>query len=118
MSSADTLKRIQKETQRVKRRLTNDSDRTPPQQQQNNHHHQNHHPVQVSAPHRIHQHRQQEKAPELILEPSTGSYFEDPVPANQMSNHLKNEHEAFKARYVEQLMSLHLPLLYDLVTLV
>jgi hypothetical protein len=34
----------------------------------------------------------------LVIEPSTGSYFEDPVPAHQMSSHLKSEHEAFKAR--------------------
>jgi hypothetical protein len=34
----------------------------------------------------------------LVIDPSTGSYFEDPVPSNQMSSHLKSEHEAFKAR--------------------
>ena len=33
-----------------------------------------------------------------IIEASESYYFDDPVPANQMSHHLKNEHEAFKAR--------------------
>jgi hypothetical protein len=37
----------------------------------------------------------------IAPEPSVGAYFEDPVPANQMSTHLKSEHEAFKAKYVD-----------------
>ena len=36
--------------------------------------------------------------PEYEIELSAGNLIEDPVPSNQMSNHLKSEHEAFKAR--------------------
>ena len=42
--------------------------------------------------------RSREAAPEFIIEPSSGNIFEDPVPSSQMSNHLKSEHEAFKAK--------------------
>ena len=42
--------------------------------------------------------RSREAAPEFLIEPSSGNIFEDPVPSNQMSNHLKSEHEAFKAK--------------------
>jgi hypothetical protein len=94
--SQEVLKRIQKETQRVKRRLAEDSGPKQRQEQCNN----NQHPsFEVTAPHGT----VQEVSPnhrEFLIEASTGSYFEDPVPANQMSNHLKNEHEAFKARCV------------------
>jgi hypothetical protein len=95
--SQEVLIRIQEETKRVKRRLTADSGPKERQEEQFNN---NHHPsFEVTAPNGT----VEEVSPnhrELPIEASTGSYFEDPVPANQMSNHLKNEHEAFKARCV------------------
>jgi hypothetical protein len=99
-SSAATLERIQNETQRVKRRLASDSERKQ-QQQQEQHYVYNLHSIEVSAPNRVHDvHDKAVESPQeaLVIEASTGSYFEDPVPANHMSSHLKSEHEAFKAR--------------------
>jgi hypothetical protein len=71
----------------------------PPQQRlQHHHHHHHHHQFDTVS-------RGTEAALDLPLriapEPSVGAYFEDPVPANQMSTHLKSEHEAFKAKYVD-----------------
>jgi hypothetical protein len=95
--SQEVLIRIQKETQRVKRRLAEDSG---PKQRQEEQYKNNQHPsFEVTSPNGV----VQEVSPnhqELPIEASTGEFFEDPVPANQMSNHLKTEHEAFKARCV------------------
>jgi hypothetical protein len=78
LSPDQTLKRIQEETKRVRRRLTEDdhkpSDRTSREATT----------IDVSP----------SGAPvEQIIET-----FKDPVPATNMSSHLKNEHEAFKQR--------------------
>jgi hypothetical protein len=85
-SHAEVLQRIQNETQRVRNRLSDDSDKS-----------------QVSSPTKSI--TREPSLQDLIIEPiepSTSSYFEEPVPAqNQnMSDHLKSQHEAFKARYV------------------
>jgi hypothetical protein len=54
-----------------------------------------------------------EKTPYLIeTAPSTSNYFADPVPARQMSSHLKSEHEAFKARYANATLTLRYLLCY------
>jgi hypothetical protein len=110
-SRSEVLKRIQKETQRVKNRK---------KQLEVDYQHQHHSHQQVpleqestttrSTATNSSSSRLQESSSDppsssttnvilpLLIEPSTGSYFEDPVPANQMSSHLKSEHEAFKAR--------------------
>ena len=61
-------------------------------QQQQNRGRGNHQGVEVVA------RGGREAAPEYLVEPSSGFAFEDPVPSNQMSTHLKSEHEAFKAK--------------------
>ena len=101
-TSSEALERIQRETQRVKnKRRTIDSDRKKPEQHRQRQHQPNYHnpSVEVSAPNHVHTPPRHAEHP-LNIEPSTGSYFEDPVPARNMSNHLKSEHEAFKARCV------------------
>jgi phosphatidylinositol 4-kinase len=102
-SSAATLERIQNETQRVKRRLASDSERKQ-QEQQEQHYVYNLHSIEVSAPNRVHDKTVESPQEALIIEPSTGSYFEDPVPANHMSSHLKSEHEAFKSRLIDEVL--------------
>jgi hypothetical protein len=82
-SSAEVLQRIQDETQRVRSRLSDDSDKSQ---------------VSYSPTKSI---KREPSLQDFIIEPSESSYFEDPVPAqNNMSDHLKSQHEAFKARYV------------------
>jgi hypothetical protein len=99
-SSAETLKRIQNETQRVKQRIRNDSERKRPEPRQQ--HVDNNHSIEVSAPNKVHDNAVESprETRTLVIEKSSRSFFKDPVPANHMSSHLKSEHEAFKARYV------------------
>mmetsp|Transcript_28768 Transcript_28768/g.81140 ORF Transcript_28768/g.81140 Transcript_28768/m.81140 type:complete len:1026 (-) Transcript_28768:71-3148(-) len=80
-----TLLRLQQETDRVKQRLT--------QQQLENRA-------------RAQQQQQQQPPPTnyLIIEPTESAHYEDPVPANQMSSHLKSKHEAFKARLIDDVL--------------
>ena len=107
----EALNRIQKETQRLKdrkRRLAVEN-QVPVEQEAE----ESATPrsttataaVAAGSPSRLQESRQSDPtskglptAASLAIEASTGGYFEDPVPANQMSSHLKSEHEAFKAR--------------------
>jgi guanyl-specific ribonuclease Sa len=97
----ESLTRIQKETQRLKdrkKRLAVDQaaesattpKSTPPSSSSKRQESRRPDPSSKDLP----------TAASLVIEASTGGYFEDPVPANQMSSHLKSEHEAFKARCV------------------
>ena len=125
--SSEVLKRIQKETQRLRRRISNDKSAYSEDSNTNNLSlyddeqsqldEEYHHPDQTSNG------KGQEKSesfdhpsievtgsgtinppPKLhyIVDNSTGSVFEDPVPRSNMSSHLKDEHEAFKQRCVEE----------------
>lgn len=108
--SAEALKyRIQKETQRVRRRLTNDSE--PFQETAvtttNNHNNSNSRqpkppPLQQPQPPRTVQYHNNnnntaaDSVPYIVE--NTSTHIDDPVPVTNMSAHLKNEHEAFKQR--------------------
>jgi len=118
MESNSTLRRIQEETQRVqarKKRLTPErnknssngetansrldrSDRSESSREHRT-------PVLLEEPHgkRVATASVPEQR-ELIIEPSDGVFYEDPVPTNQMSTHLKSEHEAFKARLIDEVL--------------
>jgi hypothetical protein len=117
-SSNSTLRRIQEETQRVqarKKRLTPehkhekntgvDHLNNRSEQSESSIDHPHRPPILLDAPSGRKRVAKAAAPPppvqtELIVEASEGVYYEDPVPTNQMSTHLKSEHEAFKARCV------------------
>lgn len=86
-SSAEVLQRIQNETQRVRNRLSDDSDKSQVS-------------YQVSSPSKSI--KREDSIQDFLIDPSSSQFFEDPVPKQNMSDHLKSQHEAFKSRYVEQ----------------
>ena len=116
--SQQVLQRIQQETQRVRRRLTNESgglderNSTPqktPTKKQSSHYRQaitgsispEDSSIEVTASGYIHTSSpQQQSGPHYVIDKAPSKRFNDPVPSKIMSSHLKSEHEAFKARCV------------------
>lgn len=93
-SSAEVLRRIQYETQRVKSRLSdNESERShsSPQKSPNSNN--------------LQQQREQSLRDLIFEEPSLEIKFKDPVSVNEMSSHLKNDLEAFKAKLVDEVFT-------------
>lgn len=114
-SSDGALKRIQEETQRVRRRLTNDSGDDSiengtyrrRQKQEQNHEGKVEKPsIEVSRsgvpiePANTGRSQASGSSVPYVIEGSESHTFEDPVPVQNMSTHLKNEHESFKQRCV------------------
>lgn len=108
-SSEEVLKRIQQETQRVRRRLTNDSGDDSIENGNRRHKKEEQYLEEQGVNASIEISRSGvpiETTPEsydnstipYIVEGSESHTFEDPVPARNMSSHLKSEHEAFKQR--------------------
>jgi hypothetical protein len=84
-SSAESLQRIQTETQRVRNRLLYDSEKS-----------------QVSSPTKSI--KLEAPLQEIVIEPSLSSFFEDPAPVSARSMSVAmSQHEAFKARYVNDI---------------
>lgn len=113
-SPDEVLKRIKQETQRVRRRLTNDSEeaekslvespRLSQLERENQLQAEAYPSVEVSesgVPVPVDLEtantRSSNSAP-FVIENSESNAFEDPVPERNMSSHLKSEHEAFKQR--------------------
>ena len=101
-SSDQTLKRIQEETQRLRRRLTEEDlvpergNMTSPSKQAAV---ENAPSIEVSScgtP--FEQAGNSTPASTYIVENSESLTFKDPVPARNRSAHLRTEHEAFKQR--------------------
>eukprot|EP00934_Nitzschia_sp_Nitz4_P000571 Nitzschia sp. Nitz4//scaffold139_size61406//2322//5362//NITZ4_006445-RA/size61406-processed-gene-0.48-mRNA-1//1//CDS//3329535807//571//frame0 len=104
MSSTETAEelkqRIQKETQRVRRRLTNDSDPVPA----------NYRPrVEVDYPSGVTVHEQAtptaaSSGPVPYIVDNFSERVDDPVPQANMSSHLRGAHEAFKQSLIEEVL--------------
>lgn len=119
--STQVLERIQKETQRVRRRLTNETGSTEGTNKHNQQQQQQQSPyrtstpaqetaIEVTATGQIHTTRSPNNnrnnrhlRPTIdLVDQGPSTRFIDPVPPKTMSAHLKNEHEAFKQRYVQK----------------
>lgn len=138
-SSEEVLRRIQQETQRVRRRLTNDSTDDHESLDNGNRHNKHReakpaiHNAQVSKPPSIEISQSgtpfegvptpssitvsnrngtynngniddKDASVPFVVEGSESHTFQDPVPARNMSTHLKNEHETFKQKLVEEVL--------------
>jgi hypothetical protein len=115
-SAEATLKRIQKETERVRKRLTyeaaiDEAHEGQEQYQTNPSTSTDYTSIEVAESGAVSTTTRHNTSPDtaasppsssraFVIEASEGVFFEDPVPARNMSSHLKIEHEAFKARYV------------------
>jgi hypothetical protein len=115
-SAEATLKRIQKETERVRKRLTyeaaiDEAHKGQEQYQTNPCTSTDYPSIEVAESGAVSTTTRHNTSPDTAgsppsssrafnIEASEGVFFEDPVPARNMSSHLKIEHEAFKARYV------------------
>lgn len=124
-SSEEVLRRIQQETQRVRRRLTNDSTDDHESLDNGNNNKNSiyreteaqttkHPSIEispsgtpfegVSTPNSVsNRHSNKSNGKDFpsipfVVEGSESHTFDDPVPARNMSTHLKNEHETFKQR--------------------
>lgn len=112
-SPDEVLKRIQQETQRVRRRLTNDSeDLTESLESQRKSQREGEDRLRAEAYPSIEVSKAGVPVPveleaantassysaPFVIENSESQTFEDPVPVRNMSSHLLNEHEAFKQR--------------------
>ena len=85
-STLEVIKRLQEETQRLRNRLS-DNESNPSSTS-----------PQKSPGHRSFAELEQESVTFYTVEPPSEKQFKDPVSVREMSNHLKNEHEAFKQR--------------------
>ena len=90
-NTLEVIKRLQEETQRLRNRLSdnesNPSSTSSPLKS-----------PQKSPGHRSFEELEQVSLTFSTVEPPSEKQFKDPVSVREMSNHLKNEHEAFKQR--------------------
>lgn len=97
-SSDQTLKRIQEETQRVRRRLIEDDLGSNNMVSPSKHATPEKVPSIELSPSGTPFEQAGTPSSDYVIENSDSHTFKDPVPARNQSVHLKHEHEAFKQR--------------------